>query len=174
MGKSVILHLVFGVLAVLGVSLVNAEDPYLFFTWTVSYGTRSILGVPQQALQQSLDAGNPLPFPDGVLINGRTQSTFSGNQGSNQLYYDTHSFGSGQWSPDSRKSYNLVDALTRHTTQVYPNSWTAIFVSLDNQALLTNTIFPLMSYSAAKLSGVTHSSIKPIFFRSREFDCGEI
>ncbi|KAK8693095.1 hypothetical protein V6N13_070691 [Hibiscus sabdariffa] len=45
----------------------------------------------------------------------------------------TYSFGSGQWTADSRKSYNLVDALTRHTTQVYPNSWTAIFVSLDNQ-----------------------------------------
>ncbi|KAK8687765.1 hypothetical protein V6N13_086562 [Hibiscus sabdariffa] len=219
MGKSVILHLVFGVLAVLGVSLVNAEDPYLFFTWTVTYGTRSILGVPQQALQQSLDTGNPLPFPDGVLINGQTQSTFSGDQGRTYMFrisnvglstslnfriqetvltatgvlhyansnapvsgpipaapvnqFDwsmeqarTYSFGSGQWSPDSRKSYNLVDALTRHTTQVYPNSWTAIFVSLDNQALLTNTIFPLTSYSAAKLSGVTHSSIKPIFFRS--------
>ncbi|KAK8693096.1 hypothetical protein V6N13_070692 [Hibiscus sabdariffa] len=48
MGNSVILHLVFGVLAVWGVSLVNAEDPYLYFTWTVTYGTRSILGVPQQ------------------------------------------------------------------------------------------------------------------------------
>ncbi|KAE8665936.1 SKU5 similar 17 isoform 2 [Hibiscus syriacus] len=46
MGKSVILFL----LAVLGVSLVNAEDPYLYFTWTATYGTRSILGVPQQVI----------------------------------------------------------------------------------------------------------------------------
>ncbi|KAL2552079.1 SKU5 similar 17 [Forsythia ovata] len=44
-------------------------------------------------------------------------------------------FGSGQWTQDSRKGYNLVDALTRHTTQVYPNSWTAILVSLDNQGM---------------------------------------
>ncbi|KAL2522796.1 SKU5 similar 17 [Forsythia ovata] len=44
-------------------------------------------------------------------------------------------FGSGQWTQDSRKKYNLVDALTRHTTQVYPNSWTAILVSLDNQGM---------------------------------------
>ncbi|GMH24606.1 hypothetical protein Nepgr_026449 [Nepenthes gracilis] len=44
-------------------------------------------------------------------------------------------FGSGKWSPASRKTYNLVDALTRHTTQVYPNSWTAIFISLDNQGM---------------------------------------
>ena len=48
MGTAVMLHLIFGVLAVLGVSLVNAEDPYLYYTWTVTYGTRSILGVPQQ------------------------------------------------------------------------------------------------------------------------------
>ncbi|GAB2279687.1 hypothetical protein Dimus_014329 [Dionaea muscipula] len=44
-------------------------------------------------------------------------------------------FGSGKWSPASRGSYNLVDALTRHTTQVYPKSWTAILMSLDNQGM---------------------------------------
>ncbi|XP_016442490.1 L-ascorbate oxidase homolog [Nicotiana tabacum] len=44
-------------------------------------------------------------------------------------------FGSGTWMQDSRKEYNLVDALTRHTTQVYPKSWTAIYVSLDNQGM---------------------------------------
>ena len=32
----------------LGSVLVKAEDPYLFYTWTVTYGTRSPLGVPQQ------------------------------------------------------------------------------------------------------------------------------
>ncbi|KAG9135859.1 hypothetical protein Leryth_002568 [Lithospermum erythrorhizon] len=44
-------------------------------------------------------------------------------------------FGNGKWGPDRRKRYNLADALTRHTTQVYPNSWTAILVSLDNQGM---------------------------------------
>lgn len=34
-----------------------------------------------QALQQSLDSGKSLPFPDAVLINGQTQTTFSGEQG---------------------------------------------------------------------------------------------
>ncbi|OWM80461.1 hypothetical protein CDL15_Pgr019741 [Punica granatum] len=38
----------------------------------------------------------------------------------------------GKWSPASRKEYNLVDAVSRCTTQVYPNSWTAIYISLDN------------------------------------------
>ncbi|KAJ6392606.1 hypothetical protein OIU77_022165 [Salix suchowensis] len=29
---------------------VRGEDPYLFFTWNVTYGTRSPLGVPQQVI----------------------------------------------------------------------------------------------------------------------------
>lgn len=38
----------------------------------------------------------------------------------------------GQWTPDSRNQYNLRDAVFRCTTQVYPNSWTAIYLALDN------------------------------------------
>ncbi|KAL6209179.1 hypothetical protein ACLB2K_020122 [Fragaria x ananassa] len=38
----------------------------------------------------------------------------------------------GKWTPDSRRQYNLVDAVSRHTTQVYPKSWTAVYVALDN------------------------------------------
>ncbi|XP_058081192.1 L-ascorbate oxidase homolog [Magnolia sinica] len=44
-------------------------------------------------------------------------------------------FGNGQWTPACKRKYNLVDAVTRHTTQVYPRSWTAILVSLDNQGM---------------------------------------
>ncbi|XP_071725066.1 L-ascorbate oxidase homolog [Rutidosis leptorrhynchoides] len=43
------------VLAVLSLSMVNADDPYRFYTWTVTYGNASPLGVPQQV----------------ILINGR-------------------------------------------------------------------------------------------------------
>ncbi|CAN8304514.1 unnamed protein product [Cochlearia groenlandica] len=38
----------------------------------------------------------------------------------------------GKWSPSSRKSYNLNDAIARCTAQVYPRSWTAIYIALDN------------------------------------------
>ncbi|KAK4804361.1 hypothetical protein SAY86_004178 [Trapa natans] len=38
----------------------------------------------------------------------------------------------GQWSPASRNGYNLRDAVSRSTTQVYPHSWTAIYIPLDN------------------------------------------
>ncbi|OMP03010.1 Multicopper oxidase, type 1 [Corchorus capsularis] len=38
----------------------------------------------------------------------------------------------GQWTPASRNNYNLRDAISRCTTQVYPKSWTAIYFALDN------------------------------------------
>ncbi|CAN1770990.1 L-ascorbate oxidase homolog [Linum perenne] len=38
----------------------------------------------------------------------------------------------GTWKPESRRGYNLNDAVSRYTVQVYPRSWTAIFVALDN------------------------------------------
>ncbi|CAA0396763.1 unnamed protein product [Arabidopsis thaliana] len=38
----------------------------------------------------------------------------------------------GIWSRASRREYNLKDAISRSTTQVYPKSWTAVYVALDN------------------------------------------
>lgn len=38
----------------------------------------------------------------------------------------------GQWTPASRMQYNLRDAVFRCTTQVYPKSWTAVYIALDN------------------------------------------
>ncbi|KZV37180.1 L-ascorbate oxidase [Dorcoceras hygrometricum] len=40
--------------------------------------------------------------------------------------------GGGQWTSASRTGYNLRDAVFRSTTQVYPKSWTAIYLALDN------------------------------------------
>ncbi|KAL3627461.1 hypothetical protein CASFOL_028824 [Castilleja foliolosa] len=38
----------------------------------------------------------------------------------------------GQWTQASRSRYNLKDTVARCTVQVYPRSWTAIWVALDN------------------------------------------
>ncbi|KAL1560083.1 L-ascorbate oxidase [Salvia divinorum] len=38
----------------------------------------------------------------------------------------------GQWTEASRSRYNLRDTIARCTTQVYPRSWTAVYVALDN------------------------------------------
>ncbi|KAK8677668.1 hypothetical protein V6N13_143193 [Hibiscus sabdariffa] len=49
----------------------GAEDPYRFYSWNVTYGDIYPLGVRQTVLQAHLDRGKKLPFPDGILINGR-------------------------------------------------------------------------------------------------------
>ncbi|XP_076885689.1 L-ascorbate oxidase homolog [Bidens hawaiensis] len=38
----------------------------------------------------------------------------------------------GIWSESSRKGYNLRDGVARSTIQVYPKSWSALYVPLDN------------------------------------------
>ncbi|KAM7504639.1 hypothetical protein LguiB_003543 [Lonicera macranthoides] len=38
----------------------------------------------------------------------------------------------GDWTENSRGSYNRWDAISRSTTQVFPGGWTAVLVSLDN------------------------------------------
>ncbi|GAB2282560.1 hypothetical protein Dimus_017100 [Dionaea muscipula] len=43
-------HLILGILALVCFSWVTADDPYRFFTWTVTYGTIAPLGVPQEVI----------------------------------------------------------------------------------------------------------------------------
>ncbi|KAK6136329.1 hypothetical protein DH2020_029900 [Rehmannia glutinosa] len=41
----------------------------------------------------------------------------------------------GRWTPEKRKNYNLIDAVSRHTIHVYPKSWAAIMTTLDNAGM---------------------------------------
>ncbi|CAA7392753.1 unnamed protein product [Spirodela intermedia] len=43
--------------------------------------------------------------------------------------------GAGRWTPEKRRSYNLMDAVSRHTIQVYPRSWSAIMLTFDNAGM---------------------------------------
>ncbi|KAJ9706830.1 hypothetical protein PVL29_002012 [Vitis rotundifolia] len=38
----------------------------------------------------------------------------------------------GEWTENSRGTYNKWDGIARSTTQVFPGAWTAILISLDN------------------------------------------
>ncbi|RYR28287.1 hypothetical protein Ahy_B01g052407 isoform C [Arachis hypogaea] len=38
----------------------------------------------------------------------------------------------GKWSPEKRQNYNLLDAVSRHTIQVFPKSWAAVMLTFDN------------------------------------------
>ncbi|KAF7836917.1 L-ascorbate oxidase-like protein [Senna tora] len=41
----------------------------------------------------------------------------------------------GRWTPEKRKNYNLLDAVSRHTIQVFPKSWAAIMLTIDNAGM---------------------------------------
>eukprot|EP01018_Ginkgo_biloba_P018744 Gb_28564 [translate_table: standard] len=41
----------------------------------------------------------------------------------------------GVWDASKQSTYNMIDAVSRSTTQVYPNSWTAIMLELDNMGM---------------------------------------
>lgn len=41
----------------------------------------------------------------------------------------------GRWTPESRQYYNLLDAVSRHSIQVYPKSWAAILLTFDNAGM---------------------------------------
>ncbi|RRT64855.1 hypothetical protein B296_00026447 [Ensete ventricosum] len=43
--------------------------------------------------------------------------------------------GHGKWTPANRRTYNLLDAVSRHTIQVYPRSWSAIMLTFDNAGM---------------------------------------
>ncbi|CAJ1848301.1 unnamed protein product [Sphenostylis stenocarpa] len=38
----------------------------------------------------------------------------------------------GTWAPDKRINYNALDAVSRHTIQVFPKCWAAVMLSFDN------------------------------------------
>ncbi|KAJ4843949.1 L-ascorbate oxidase [Turnera subulata] len=41
----------------------------------------------------------------------------------------------GRWNPEKRKNYNLLDAVSRTTVQVFPKSWAAIMLTFDNAGM---------------------------------------
>ncbi|XP_009765874.1 L-ascorbate oxidase homolog [Nicotiana tabacum] len=79
-----------------------------------------------------------------------TEIVFQNNEKTIQSYHlDGYDFwavgyGPGQWNPTMRRKYNLVDATSRCTIQVYPKSWSTILVSLDNKGMwnLRSAIWP--------------------------------
>ena len=41
----------------------------------------------------------------------------------------------GKWTPEKRNTYNLLDAVSRHSIQVYPGCWAAIMLTFDNAGM---------------------------------------
>ncbi|GAB2251908.1 hypothetical protein Droror1_Dr00004755 [Drosera rotundifolia] len=86
----------------------------------------------------------------GITLHDFDEIIFQNKEKTMQAWHlDGHAFwtvgfGANQWSPAMRSRYNKVDAVARYTVQVYPNTWSAILVSLDNKGMwnLRSSIWP--------------------------------
>ncbi|XP_058095062.1 L-ascorbate oxidase homolog [Magnolia sinica] len=121
--------------AVNSVSFIPADTPLKladFYQISGVFSVGSISDNPNWGggyLQTSVMAANFRDYIEIVFEN--TEDTVQ------SWHIDGYSFfvvgmDGGQWSSQSRLSYNLRDTVSRCTVQVYPKSWTAIYMALDN------------------------------------------
>ncbi|KAG5098083.1 hypothetical protein JHK82_047937 [Glycine max] len=135
--------------AVNGISHINPNTPLKLADWFNIPGVFDLNTIKDVPSPQ----GTPAKLGTSVIgftLHDFAEIIFQNNENYTQSWHmDGSSFyvvgyGNGLWIPDSRKTYNLVDGMTRHTVQVYPNSWSAILVSLDNKGMwnLRSAIWP--------------------------------
>ncbi|PON92955.1 Copper-resistance protein [Trema orientale] len=117
-----------------GISFANPATPIRLADWyrvkgayKLDFPTRPLTGPPR--LETSVINGTYRGFMEIILQNNETKM---------QTYHlDGYAFfvvgmDYGEWSENSRGTYNKWDGIARTTAQVYPGAWTAILVSLDN------------------------------------------
>lgn len=90
---------------------------------------------------KNLEAGKIAPNVISTEFRTFIEIVFENPEKSIQVYHlDGYSFfaagmGPGKWTPESRRTYNNLDTVSRHTVQVYQNSWTAILLTFDNAGM---------------------------------------
>ncbi|KAI5684563.1 hypothetical protein M9H77_05791 [Catharanthus roseus] len=108
-------------------------------------------GVPEKVFQYNIVKDEPVTAADNKVIiapsvvnatfRNFVEIIFENHEKTIQTWHlDGYSFFAvaiepGRWSPEKRKNYNLLDAVSRHTIQVYPGSWAAIMTTLDNAGM---------------------------------------
>ncbi|KAF3438896.1 hypothetical protein FNV43_RR17171 [Rhamnella rubrinervis] len=127
--------------AVNGISYVNPETPLKLADWFNISGVFNF-----NTIKDRPTPGRPAV--NGTSVIGTTlhdfmEIVFQNNENKVQSWhldgYSAYVVGFGhrqQWTQySSPKRYNLADGIPRHTIQVYPYSWTAVLVSLDNKGM---------------------------------------
>ncbi|XP_057952724.1 monocopper oxidase-like protein SKU5 [Malania oleifera] len=120
--------------AINGISFVKPETP---FTLADEYGVKGAykLDFPIKPLtgrtrmDRSIINGTFKGFIEVVLQNN---DTVMQSYHMNGYSFFVVGMDYGEWTENSRGSYNKWDAISRSTTQVFPGGWTAVFVYVDN------------------------------------------
>ncbi|KAJ3703203.1 hypothetical protein LUZ61_006908 [Rhynchospora tenuis] len=127
--------------AINGVSHVDTKTPLKlaeYFGIAEKTFEYNVIGdVPSAATVQAKIAPNVINAEFRTFV----EIVFENPEKAIQSYHlDGYSFfaagmGPGTWTPQNRRTYNLLDTVSRHTIQVYPKSWTAIMLTFDNAGM---------------------------------------
>ncbi|MFQ6637575.1 hypothetical protein Gotur_013025 [Gossypium turneri] len=121
--------------AVNGVSFIPADTPLKLADYFKISGVFSLGSIPDAP------TGGGAYLKTSVMAadyRGYVEIVFENPEDTVQSWHiDGYSFfvvgmDRGQWTPASRLGYNLRDAIARCTVQVYPKSWSAVYIALDN------------------------------------------
>ncbi|KAK0589388.1 hypothetical protein LWI29_013572 [Acer saccharum] len=121
--------------AVNSVSFIPADTPLKLADFFKISGVYSLGSIPSSP---SGSGGYLQTSVMGADFRGFAEVVFENPEDTVQSWHiDGHSFfvvgmDGGQWTPASKLTYNLRDTVSRCTVQVYPNSWTAVYMPLDN------------------------------------------
>lgn len=117
-----------------GVSFVNPATPIRLAdqykvkgVYKLDFPTRPLTGSPR--METSIINGTYRGFMEVILQNNDTKMHTYHMSGYN---FFVVGMDFGEWTENSRGTYNKWDGIARVTTQVFPGAWTAVLVSLDN------------------------------------------
>lgn len=117
-----------------GVSFVNPATPIRLAdqykvkgVYKLDFPTRPLTGSPR--METSIINGTYRGFMEVILQNNDTKMHTYHMSGYN---FFVVGMDFGEWTDNSRGTYNKWDGIARVTTQVFPGAWTAILISLDN------------------------------------------
>ncbi|CAN6323541.1 unnamed protein product [Urochloa humidicola] len=107
-----------------------------------AYGVKGVYTLDFPERPPTASGGGAPPRMARAIINGTYRGfmelIFQNNDTRMQSYHmDGYAFfvvgmDYGEWTEDSRGTYNKGDGVARSTIQVYPGAWAAVLVSLDN------------------------------------------
>ncbi|KAF5460823.1 hypothetical protein F2P56_020664 [Juglans regia] len=117
-----------------GISFVNPSTPIRLADWfkvkgayKLDFPSRPLTGTSR--METSVINGTYRGFMEVILQNNDTKVQ---SYHMNGYAFFVVGMDYGEWTENSRGTYNKWDGIARSTTQVYPGAWTAILISLDN------------------------------------------
>ncbi|KAA8522264.1 hypothetical protein F0562_012937 [Nyssa sinensis] len=117
-----------------GVSFVNPGTPIRLAdqykmkgVYKLDFPSKPLTGSPR--METSIINGTYRGFMEVILQNNDTKVQ---SYHMNGYAFFVVGMDYGEWTENSRGTYNKWDGIARTTTQVYPGAWTAILISLDN------------------------------------------